>query len=201
MHRRAIRIMLASFLLATTASAATDDDRITGSVGIAAGFKNLDAGWEPQDDQVAVVVSLTIGKKKWPVHFALDYVSGEHRETRTTGFPVIPPFCCFMTEVTAKSETSELDLGVRRVWRQDKKFRPYAGGGIAFIDGEIRVDEAGLSADDSTTGYWLDAGFRKFKRRIGWGFDLRYSEGTINLGDGEVDAGGVQVLFNVGWRW
>ena len=213
MHRRAIRIMLASLVLASTASvavaaddepaaAATDKNATTGSVGIALGVKTLDAGWEPLGDQTVFVVSLTIGKKTWPVHVALDYVSGEARKTRIIGFPLFFPFCCFTTEVTAESETTEWDLGVRRVWRQDKAFRPYAGGGIAFIHGKIRVVSQSVSANDSTTGYWLDVGFRRpLKPRIDWGLDLRYSEGTINFGNGEIDAGGKQALFYVGGRW
>ena len=202
MHRRAIGIMLTSLLLATTAAAATDDNRVTGSFGIAIGVKDLDAGWEPLGDQTATVFSLTIGKKKWPVLIVLDRVSAEDEETRIIGFCFFPFFPC-TTEVTAKSKTSEWDLGVRRVWRQDKRFRPYVGGGIAFIEGKIRVNDQGISAADSTTGYWLDTGFRQpFKRsRMDWGFDLRYSEGTIHLGNGEVDAGGTQILFYLGGRW
>lgn len=200
MHRPAIGIMLTSLLLATTAAAATDDNRVTGSFGIALGVKDLDAGWEPLGDQTSVVFLLTIGKKNWPVHIALDRVSAEDEETRNVGFCIF--FSC-TTEVTAKSKTSEWDLGVRRVWRQDKRFRPYAGGGIAFIEGKIRVNDQNISAADSTTGYWLDAGFRQpFKRsRMDWGFDLRYSEGTIHLGSTEIDAGGTQILFYVGGRW
>ena len=148
------------------------------------------------------LVSLTIGKKTWPVHFALDFVSGEAKETRVGGFPLLPPFCCFTTQVVAKSETTEWDLGVRRMWRKDEKFRPYAGGGVAFIHGRLSVAAQNINASDSTTGYWLDAGFRKpVKRRWDWGFDLRYSEGKINLGNGEVDAGGAQILLYFGGGW
>ena len=213
MHRRAIRIIAVLLVLAATAAgadtteddpaaAATDKDTTTGHVGIGIGVKTLDSGWEPLGDQTVFVVSLTIGKKTWPVHFAFDYVSGEAKETRVGGFPLLPPFCCFTTEVTAKSETTEWDLGVRRMWRQDKKFRPYAGGGIAFISGEIRVVAQSIDASNSTTGYWLNAGFRRpLQRRWDWGFDLRFSEGKINLGNGQVDAGGAQILLSFGGGW
>ena len=208
MHRRVVTITLALLMGASGAggAAAVDDDpgtvatdknKTTGSVGIAIGIKILDSDWEPLGDQGVFVVSLTLGKKKWPVHFALDYVSGEDEDTRAIGI-----ICCSTPQVLAKSETTEWNLGVRRVWRQEKKFRPYAGGGIAFIDGEIKVPAQSISASDSTTGYWLDAGFRQpLKNKIDWGFDLRYSAGKINLGNGEVDAGGPQLLLYFGGGW
>ena len=210
MYRGVFRILFVSLLLASAVAAAGEDPpatpkhekSITGSVGVALGVKILDSGWEPLGDQTVSIISLTIGMKAWPVHIALDYVSGEARDTRVSGFPFIPPFCCFTTTVLAESETTEWDLGVRRVWRPDKKFRPYAGGGVAFIDGELRVPAQGIFADESTTGYWLDAGFRAGAHRWWeWGIDLRASQGEVDLGNGGVEAGGPQALLYFGGRW
>ncbi len=191
------------FLLLTIAvPAAAGDDDVIGSVGIAVGVKDLESGWEPMGDQIAFTISLTVGREGWPVHLALDYVSADDQETRTTGFPLLPPFCCFTTDVTAESETTEWGLGVRRFWRSDKSFRPYTGAGVAFIDGKLRVDSQAIRASDSTTGYWVNVGFR---RQLGgpseWGLDLRHSEGAIELGNAEVEAGGTALSFFVGGRW
>lgn len=179
-----------------------NEGRTTGSVGIAAGVKILDEGWEPLGDQTAFVVKLTIGKTHWPALIAIDYASAEAREVDVTGFPLFPPFCCFSTAVRAESETTEWDLGVRRGFRAGKKFRPYLGGGVAFIDGELRVPAQNIFADESTTGYWLDAGFRAPAGSVlEWGIDLRYSDGDIDLGSGKVEAGGPQYLLYFGFPW
>ncbi len=184
------------------ASKPPGEGRTTGSLGVAAGVKILDSGWEPLGDQTAFVVKLAIGKERWPVHIALDYASGEAREVDVTGFPLFPPFCCFSTAVRAESETTEWALGIRRGFRPDKRFRPVLGGGVAFIDGELRVPAQGIFADESTTGYWLEAGFRAGGGRWWeWGIDLRYSDGEIDLGSGEVEVGGPQYLLYVGTRW
>ncbi len=177
-------------------------NEVTGSIGFAIGVKVLDSGWEPLGDQTATLFSLTIGKTNWPVHIAVDYVGGEARNTRVTGFPLFPPFCCFSTQNLAESETTEWDVGIRRGWRPEKSFRPYLGGGVAFIDGELRVPAQSIFADGSTTGYWVDLGFRTGGRPWGeWGVDIRYSEGDVNLGTGEVDAGGPQGLLYFGGRF
>ncbi len=211
MNSGLLRILLLSLALAAPAgaaegddptAAATDEKSITGTAGVALGVKILDSGWEPLGDQTVSIISLTIGKKAWPVQIALDYVSGEASDTHVGGFPLIPPFCCFTTTVLAESETTEWDVGVHRVFRQDKKFRPYLGGGIAFMDGELRVPAQGIFADESTTGYWADTGFRQGAGRWWeWGIDLRYSKGEVNLGSGDVDAGGPQALFYFGGAW
>jgi hypothetical protein len=182
--------------------AAEDGRDVTGSVGVVFGFKDLRSGWDPLSDQWGGGLLLTIGQERWPVLIALDYLSFDDEETRTLGFPLFPPFCCFEFETVAKSETEEWDLGVRRGWRKQKAFRPYLGGGVAFIEGKIKIDEPRFRADDSTTGYWLEAGFRAGRHRyIEWGLDLRYSEGSIDLGSESVEAGGKYALFFVGGRW
>lgn len=199
---RGLTAMILVVLVPLAAPAAADDDDVIGSVGIAVGVKDMEAGWEPMGDQIAFTISLTVGREGWPVHLALDYVSAEDQETRTTGFPLFPPFCCFTTDVAAKSETTEWGLGVRRFWRGDKPFRPYAGAGVAFIDGKLRVDSQGIRASDSTTGYWFNTGFRRPVLKVmEWGVDLRHSEGAIELGNAEVEAGGTALSFYFGGRW
>ena len=51
-------------------------------------------------------------------------------------------------------------------------------------------------------GYWADTGFRQGAGRWWeWGIDLRYSKGEVNLGSGDVEAGGPQALFYFGGAW
>jgi len=179
-----------------------DGSRVVGSVGVALGFKDLGSGWEPLSDQLGGGLLLTIGGEHWPVLIAVDRLSFDDEETRTFGFPLFPPFCCFDFETVAKSETKEWDLGVRKIWSRKKKFRPYLGAGVAFIEGRIEIDEPRFRADDSTTGFWLEAGFRAGGHGfLEWGLDLRHSEGSIDLGAGGIEAGGEHALVYFGGRW
>lgn len=201
MSRLTLAILVTGALSVSHVAAEGDQD-LTGSIGVVFGFKDLGPGWEPLSDQWGVGVLLTIGQERWPVLIALDYLSFDEEDTRTSGSPWFPPFCCFEFETVAKSETKEWDLGVRRGWRKQKGFRPYLGGGVAFIRGKIKIDEPRFQADDSTTGYWLEAGFRAGRHRyVEWGLDLRYSEGSIDLVARSAEAGGKYALIYGGGRW
>lgn len=179
-----------------------NERRTTGRVGMAIGFKEMGSSWEALDDQTSVLLSLTVGKESWPVHLAFDYVRARNTNSRVTGFPLIPPFCCFTTAIVAESDTTEWDLGVRKGWREGKSFRPYVGGGLAVIRGKLVVVGAAINASETAPGYWIDFGFRApAGRRLEWGIDARHSSAEVNLGDGDIDAGGEQLLLYSGVRW
>jgi hypothetical protein len=96
-----------------------------------------------------------------------------------------------------KVETMELDAGVRKYWGANK-LQGYVGGGLAYLDGEVKLSLAivsqspapggggvsppsslTLSDSDNVIGGFLNAGgLYRLGRSAQVGIDLRYSDGS-----------------------
>ena len=94
---------------------------------------------------------------------------------------------------------AEIDIGIRRFWGKNN-VRPYLGGGVSFVDGEIEIGN--VSFDDSATGTWFDAGVRfALGNHFSLGIGLRVSRADIDLGGESFEAGGEHLSLSAGWGW
>ena len=163
------------------------------------GQKQLDDDdWEPVEDQGEFGVLISWGKEGWPVHIAIDLLGSTKEET------VFDPF---IGTFDLKGSTSEIGVGVRKIWQSDK-MRPHLGGGIALVNGEIEGALGGISvtSDDSTVGAWVDGGiFWRLGNRFNIGFDARYSKAEIKPSvsgvEFDVEAGGLHAGLLLGFGW
>ena len=116
-------------------------------------------------DQAVTGVMLNLDFEK-PVVFAVDLLFSSEDGTRTVG--VADPLV-FVTDVA----TTELDLGVRKLFNADRKVQPYVGAGLAWIELDVLQTVSGslgvpgseftdtiLDDNDSAFGFWADAGVR-----------------------------------------
>lgn len=158
-------------------------------IGLTAG---LDLGWPV----------MLVGAVLWASDDATQDVSGQ--------FPLA---------VDTEAESFEVDLGVRRVFRKKQAFRPYVGGGVAWLQLDVEQVQRGsfgpgteftdtvLDDDDSGVGYWLGGGLEYRLRRIHFGVDLRFSRGSADLeaagggGSLEFDTGGMSLGAFTGVHW
>lgn len=168
----------------------------------------VDAAGIDEVTQLGVMVTLDF---EWPVSLALDLLasSDDNAETVSGAFPTV-----FDSEI----ETLELDVGVRKFWGQ--KARPYVGGGLAWVDLDGKQTESGtlggsvtftdLIVDDSDSGvgYWIDGGFvYAVRRSLIVGVDVRLTDSKVKLtpegdvGKLELDSGGTQYGFTIGYHW
>ena len=199
MSRATARLALA--LTLSLAAAATAHAEWDGNVNFLVGQKWLDKDdWEPFEEQPEFGVLTSFGRPDWPVHVALDvFGSSDEREVFDPSIPAA---------ATTRASTFELGAGVRKTWSLGKNggTRPYVGGGIAFIDGEVEIEVFGLttSVEDDAIGPWVSGGvFWRLGKRFNIGFDARYTSADIELapGTGEVDAGGLHAGLLLGFGW
>jgi hypothetical protein len=146
----------------------------------------------------------------WPVALALDLFTATDDSTRYESGPLL-----YQTDL----DVLEFDLGVRKLFGA-KRFKPYVGGGLGWVQLEIEQIESGslgggsgftdtiLDDSDSSFGFWIDAGFLyRVGGHFNVGIDLRYSNADAELipasgGTGlAIDSGGLQYGVVLGYHW
>jgi opacity protein-like surface antigen len=176
------------------------DNNWTGNINLLYGIKYLDEDdWEPVEDQEAWGVSLDFKMKNWPVSIAIDYLYSDDDDT---GVYFVPGF----GNVTAKveGETYEIDLGVRYIAEFSPIVKPFIGGGVSFIDGEVSASAMGVrvSEDDSAVGMWANAGvYFTIADHFNIGAQVRWSYAEIDIYGVDGDAGGFHLLGMAGFHW
>ncbi len=156
------------------------------------GHKSLnDSDWPRIDSQVSFGLMFDFKKQQWPVNIALDIISS------TEAFDI---------HVGSRRETSvtfEQHIGLRKYF-MNEAFRPYVGGGLANIHGEIKITDEGVRTknDDTELGYWLGAGvYYEFNSQMLLGIDLRYSKAAGDVFELEREMGGFHSGVTIGYSW
>jgi len=173
----------------------------TGDVNLFLGAKQLDEDdWEPIDEHDEYGIMLDFRQKSWPVSIALDFLgSSSDKETGSeyvSGYGVVP--------YTAEGETNELHFGIRKIWDRLTPFRPYIGGGLAFVDAEAKVTVLGIPVndDDNAMGFWLGGGFYlTVGGHFNIGLDIRLSKAEVTIFDVDAEAGGTHAGIVIGYHW
>lgn len=165
-----------------------------GNVNIMYGQKSLDKDdWDPVQDQREYGLMIDFkGNDNWPFSIALDFLSSKD-DGDWSGYEL-------------EGETQEFNVGIRKYFPVSKSFKPYIGGGVAFISAEQTVSYAGDSAsvdDSGVVGFWLSGGMVfTIAERFNMGVDLRYSAADATLSyeyyDWDVEAGGTHLLVFAG---
>jgi len=154
------------------------------------GKKWMSSDWEPLDKPKQYGVGANFGGVDWPVMIAVDvlFSSDDHSYTYDYGYGY---FFSYNLDV----DGTELDLGVRKFWTYRDKFRPYVGGGLAYIKQDATVSVTypevfritqdvteSVKFDDSGTGFWLNAGVNwAITPKLYIGLDLRYSDADVEF--------------------
>jgi len=159
----------------------------TGNLNFFLGAKALDEyEWEPADEQDEYGVEVDFKQVGWPVSIAIDFLSGSGKGTYWGD--------------KFESKTSELNVGVRKIWDVFPLVRPFIGGGISFITGEF--SGPGLSDDDSSAGIWIGGGvYWTLGKNFNIGLEGKYSTADVTLFGCTADAGGGHFGMLVGFHW
>lgn len=160
----------------------------TGNVNFFLGAKALEDEWEPTEEQTEFGVEIDFRQKDWPVNIAID-ISGASGEGSIGIFDY-------------ESRTSELNIGVRKIWDKSPQVRPFIGGGISFISGEFEWSSLGTSEDDSAMGFWVGGGvYWALTEHFNLGLELKVSSAEITLAGLDVNAGGGHFGLLIGYHW
>jgi hypothetical protein len=103
-----------------------------------------------------------------------------------------------------ESRILEFDLGIRKIWEVPRHIRPYIGGGLAIINGELKADSLGVSVSDDDTGFgmWADIGvYVTLSGRYNLGIDARWSKAEVDLFSTEARVGGWHIGALAGFHW
>ncbi len=157
---------------------------LTGNVNVFLGAKGLDENdWAPVDDQGEMAIEFDFRERTWPLNLVIG-LRGAHDEEGVGGGDI-------------ESSTSELSLGVRKIWDSAPYIRPFVGGGLALIGAEQK-SPAGTSSSDGAPGIWLGGGaYLALTPHFNIGLDLRVTGAEVTVAGVDREAGGVHfgVLF------
>jgi len=191
-----IIIAVSLFLLPTSAICGN----WTGNINLFMGAKQLEEDdWEPLDEQDEFGIMFDFKQEGWPVSIAIDLLSSSDEQT---GLYFVSGYGTVIA--TLEGETSEFDLGFRKIWDGSPTIRPYIGGGIAMVSAEIKASVLGATAsdDDNATGFWLGGGVCfTFAEHFNVGLDLRVTAAEVTLFGVEGEAGGTHAGVFVGYHW
>jgi len=176
---------------------------------------NLDSSdLKPLEDQNFVGVLLNFGGKEWPVSLAVDLIFASDDVSDSYSYTYYGYTYSYSAKVSV--DTSELDVGVRKFFGENK-VQGYVGGGMAYIDAEVSIDASvsgpflptisiSDSESDNGIGYFLNGGVRfQVGPRVHVGLDVRYSDVSVDFGQNSagdnIDIGGTYYGAFVGFRW
>ncbi len=217
-----LRLPLAiSLALALSAVGTVAVAEVSWRLGLFLGQRSLDLDVaDPFDevetqDQIGVIVSF--GEIDWPIMLAIDVMtsSGDGGTTDSYSVPYMVDNMVYninyVYSVDYDVSTIEVDVGVRRFWRQKKSFAPYVGGGIGIVrfdgslgrstnitvteipDFSLTNSETLIDGENSDFGFWLNAGVDwQIGKRFTLGLDTRYStgaDGRVKTTQAGADAG------------
>ena len=176
--------------------AAAEEKRWIGNVNLLLGAKTLEKDdWEPAEKQGEVGFELDFKRPDWPLSVALDLLGAAGE-----GTVYEPSF----GNIKFESETSELCVGIRKIWDGSGSVRPFVGGGLALVKATGKATLFGLPLSDSGTGsgFWLDAGiYWTLSEAFNLGLEFRTSSGKATIFDQEIKAGGRHAGLLLGWHW
>ncbi len=186
------KIMMASGLICGWQGVQAADGDWDVNLSAYLGHKSLnDSDWPRIDSQASFGVLFDFKKDRWPVSIALDLISSAEAFDINVG------------SLRETSVTFEQHFGVRKYFMSDA-FKPYVGGGVANIQGEIRITNEGVRTknNDNEVGYWLGVGAHyEFNSQLLLGVDLRYSKASGEVFEIEREMGGFHSGVTIGYSW
>ena len=175
---------------------ASAQESLTGNVNLFLGGKALDEDdWAPVEDQGEAAIEFDFRPRPWPINMVLGI-----RKSSDDGTAFDPIF----GSADVEGETSEFNLGIRKIWEELPYIRPFIGGGLALVDAEYKASFSFGSASDSDSalGLWLGGGvYWTVADHLNLGVDLRFSGADVTLFGVDGKAGGRHLGVLLGYHF
>ena len=222
MRHKCLLLVLALLILLPTTASRSD---AKGDINLVFGFKqisdfaDLQESINGEDDlgnHFELGAEMTFRGADWPIGIAVD-ILGSTREDDIYYVTYYLGYNAY--DLTLETSTAEIDIGIRKIWELPKKaVRPYIGGGLSLARGEVEVtgvvfDPVALgpefsvseSVDAMGAGFWIGGGvFWRVGQSFNIGLNARYSTAEVEfdeLGEEDVDVGGLHGGLLLGWGW
>lgn len=181
------------FLVGTAMPVAAFADQMTGNINLFLGMKFLNEDdWYPVEEQGEVALEFDFRQPAWPLNFVVGL-----RKSQGEGTGSDP----LSGSLNIEGETSELSLGIRKIFDQTS-VRPYLGGGLAFIDAKYEAPDFSISDSDNGIGLWVGGGvYVTLADHLNLGVDLRFSGAEVTLYDVDGAAGGAHLGVLLGYHF
>lgn len=162
------------------------DSDWTGNANFFAGAKALDENdWSPAEEQGEVGFGVDFRQKSWPMNISIGYLRGSGEG------PVFGS--------TFKSETTELQIGVKKIWDDYGTLHPFLEGGLAFVSGK---GSSARSISGSGTGLWLGGGvYWVLAEQFNLGLRLQSSSAKATISGYNAEVGGGHFGVIAGFHW
>lgn len=174
-------ICSAAVMMFAAGTAFSQEGAWKGNVNFFLGGKTLDSDdWGSLDNQGEYGIEMDLRKTTWPVSVALDILASADEDDDTPG-------------LKNEALTSEIDLGIRKIWDNRKYFRSSIGGGVGAISAEVKQTTAFGKSDDNDTGvgFWVSGSlYWTFWNVMNLGVEARYSSANVELWGVDAKAGG-----------
>ncbi len=171
-------------------------DLWSGNVNFLLGAKALDKDdWEPAEEQSEFGVEIDFKNQNWPFSIAIDILGavGEGNE-----------YSWAFGNMNFESTTSEINIGIKKIWDKSPIVRPFLGGGLSIMTAEADVTVLGIKVtdDDNATGFWFGGGvYWTISNHFNIGLEGKYSTAEVTLYDVDGEAGGGHFGLLLGYHW
>ncbi|NRA38666.1 MAG: hypothetical protein HRU15_11040 [Planctomycetes bacterium] len=148
-----------------------------------------DNDWGPISHQTEFGVLFDYQGNNWPVSICLDlfvsYGKGDEGAISYSG------------------TTNEFHAGVRKYWvTENTQWRPYFGGGMAFLYASETIEYAGSVSDSgSGIGYWANGGISWQRDQLLLGAEFRISKADADIFNIDTNIGGEHLSLTIGYNF
>ncbi|HKY31834.1 MAG TPA: hypothetical protein VJV23_04800 [Candidatus Polarisedimenticolia bacterium] len=191
----------AILIVGLTAALGGASARAEGHVRLLGGLRELAGGvWDPVEEQglQGIEAAFSLGSSPWRLTAGLS--RSEDKKHTLTPAPVFT--------VTFEGKSSELSVGLARLWRAAARLRPYAGGGLSLGTASFTASDNDFAGgriedrDQFAALYGAGGLLWFFDDHLHVGAELRLSGGSrIGLLEGGGRANGSSAALSVGWGW
>lgn len=168
----------------------------SGHISYAIGYEKMDNDWGSASDRFQYgVVDIDFRPPDFGVNFVFQVLS-----SYSDNAPPQPG------AAGNWSQTYEINLGVRKLFENDSAFVPFIGGGGSIVGAQTKTtisNNVYLRDNEWGFGLWAGAGcYWHITESFHIGAAVQYTWANMDLtGQGDLNAGGIHVMFLIGGHW
>jgi len=191
------RLIFSAFFFTLALPSISNCENATGNVNFVIGTKYTADDFSKcfdLDKRIELGISSDVKNENWPISIAFDYLFSY------ADFEIPASTYGAKKEVSADLYSTEIYLGVKKIFELNSSVRPFVGAGIYTVSMYIHT-----SRDDEYDfgiGIWAGLGvYVMLSKHLDAGFSWKWSKAELNVFDQRVDAGGSHFNLMIGYHF